>query len=420
MADFDRKFEDLEKGEKFPIGEPHKLVIPKVLPRVRIIGFFFDLNKCFLLPTAMAGMKGIRKQFLKHPNSNMLVVGHTDTSGDNAPNLTLSLERADSVVAYFKDDIEAWDKFFDAKLDATKRWGNREVQLMLSQLPDKSPIGKRFFKGEATGGNDATVEAVAKFQTAEKISPADGKLDPVTRKKIIDRYMELDGPDLPTPATGTISLTGHGAGENFPEIDTGDGVRKDENRRVEIFFFDGPITPPPPKDRLSRKGSPEYPLWKKQVTEDIDFHAGTEGPQARLTINLMKDATTPLADRAFRLEIGDAVTEGTTDADGLIDAEVSAGAGGGFLFILGKAADGSDVDLWSVELEFADLPAAATLKGAQQRLNNLGLFAGREDGKADPVTERALRRFQALAGISPETGKLDAATAQKLEQTYGS
>ena len=48
---------------------------------VRLVGAFFDTNKCFLLPSAMTGIRKLVEVYDKHPNGEMLVVGHTDTSG---------------------------------------------------------------------------------------------------------------------------------------------------------------------------------------------------------------------------------------------------------------------------------------------------------------------------------------------------
>src|SRR6266576_3860662 len=114
---------------------PATLVIRRRLPRVRLVGLFFDLNKCFLLPSAMPGVRRIPQLYDEHPSSNLLVVGHTDTSGDDDFNLTLSLERADAVAAYLTNKVNAWEAFFHNPSEK-KRWGIHEIQLMLSVLPE--------------------------------------------------------------------------------------------------------------------------------------------------------------------------------------------------------------------------------------------------------------------------------------------
>jgi peptidoglycan hydrolase-like protein with peptidoglycan-binding domain len=108
------------------------------------------------------------------------------------------------------------------------------------------------------------------------------------------------------------------------------------------------------------------------------------------------------------------------DAGGMIQTQVPLGASGGTLTFLGKNADGSESELWAIELTFAPLLGAQTVEGAQKRLSNVGLFPGREDGNQDETTTRAIRRFQELDHIQPENGELDAQTAARLRDYYGS
>jgi outer membrane protein OmpA-like peptidoglycan-associated protein len=55
-------------------------------------------------------MKGIRQVveiYQANPTGKLLVAGHTDTDGDEGFNLGLSLDRAEAVKAYLKDDVAA-------------------------------------------------------------------------------------------------------------------------------------------------------------------------------------------------------------------------------------------------------------------------------------------------------------------------
>lgn len=61
---------------------------------------FFDTDKCFLLPTAMPTVQKLKQLYDDYPGSTVLVVGHTDASGGAAYNDLLSLERAESVIAF--------------------------------------------------------------------------------------------------------------------------------------------------------------------------------------------------------------------------------------------------------------------------------------------------------------------------------
>ena len=78
--------------------------------------------------------------------------------------------------------------------------------------------------------------------------------------------MSADGTTLPRG----IERTTHGCGPYFPDAPTGPNDDVPQNRRVEIFVFDGPIVPPPPAD-YSEPGSPEYLAWVAQVDETIDL-----------------------------------------------------------------------------------------------------------------------------------------------------
>jgi type VI secretion system secreted protein Hcp len=249
-------------------GISTKLVITREVRRVRLVGMFFDADKCFLRPSAMVGIRGIKDKYDEHPKSNLLIVGHTDASGKDDHNLKLSLERANAVAAFLTDDVDAWAAHFsDESERVSKTWATTEVQAMLSALPEgETP----FLSSDAVDGIDGsqTKAAVRQFQEAKGLA-VDGIAGPITRKALITDYMAIEETSLPDG----ITLTTHGCGENFPVADTGDGERNPEDRRVETFFFDGPITPAPPR-KTSKKGSAEYPAWLAQLTETVDLSVG--------------------------------------------------------------------------------------------------------------------------------------------------
>lgn len=265
MAEITATLADLKKGVKFKAGEPGQLKVIRA-QRARLIGMFFDLNKCFLLPSATLAIKSLVKTYDAHPQSEVLIVGHTDTSGQEAYNETLSLERAEAVAAYLTDKVSEWETFFGEGKPNEKRWGLLEVQHMLTRLPEGKPA---HYAGTPNGANDAKHQTAVKAYQTEKGLKVDGIAGPNTRKALITDYMALDGTTLPKEA----SLTVHGCGENFPVQETGDSVRSPENRRVEIFFFDGPVTPPP-EGKISKKGAKDYPEWLKAVQTTIDLSGG--------------------------------------------------------------------------------------------------------------------------------------------------
>lgn len=63
-------------------------------------GVYFDTNKSNIKGTSEETLKRLAGIFKEYPNSNILVEGHTDSSGAAEYNLSLSKKRAESVTAY--------------------------------------------------------------------------------------------------------------------------------------------------------------------------------------------------------------------------------------------------------------------------------------------------------------------------------
>lgn len=230
---------------------------PPAVCCVRMTGMFFDTNKCFLLPDAMRGMRRMASVYKELPDSEILIVGHADTSGEPDINDPLSLERADAVAAFLKDDADAWlDYYGDGVADA-KRWGAREDMAMLSQLD---------------GGKHLSAPSPIKSYQQSRGLSDDGIAGPKTRGQLIKDYMAIDGTSLPEG----IAATTHGCGENFPLAGADGSEDAAGSRRVECFVFEDGIDPPPPGDN-SGPGSTEYPQWLSGVTSHFDLGA------ARLT-----------------------------------------------------------------------------------------------------------------------------------------
>lgn len=240
----------------------------KGIVRGLLTGMFFDTDKTLLLPRAMKGIKQLRRYYERNPGSQLLVVGHTDTSGRPDYNLPLSDDRAAALAAYLRDDVEAWTRWYDAPKES-KRWGTREDQHLLSALPDGGPF---FFQGEVDGKADAetkaAIEAFQRFANERRGAAlkVDGLAGPKTRAELVRAYMELDGTSLPA---GTVLLT-HGCGEFHPEVATGDEVALEANRRVEVFFFPEQVDPPP-QATCPDPGCPEYAVWRLRTVLTIDL-----------------------------------------------------------------------------------------------------------------------------------------------------
>jgi len=248
----------LEAAEAAP--QVRMLGAVPVVVMARMRGLLFDTNKCFLLPTSLVALQGLRRIYDANNHGELLIVGHTDKTGDPATNDPLSRERAKSTQAYLEEDVDAWLDSYD--LPGQKQWGDREDQLMIAAMPDFD-----------TRGEDEDV--VVWFQRTRKLE-VDGKAGKQTRTQLIKEYMALDGVKLSEEPGFRINVHTHGAGENFPLADTGfeldaaavDAEEDPFDRRVELFFFD------PDFKVMPAAGAPdggEYFEWRKRAAQNDDF-----------------------------------------------------------------------------------------------------------------------------------------------------
>jgi outer membrane protein OmpA-like peptidoglycan-associated protein len=243
-------------------GTPQQRMLGAV-PQVvfgRARGFLFDTNKTFLLPAAVPALTQLRDLYQQNDPSELLIVGHTDTTGDASTNDPLSVARAKSMKAYLEDDVDSWLKNYDGS--GKQKWGAREDRLMITALPD-FPL------------RSEDEDLVEWFQRTRELT-VDGKAGPETRKQLITEYMALDGASLKDDQEFHISITTHGAGQNFPLDKTGlelDQSAADEqedpiDRRVELFFFDTDFGVMP---KPGAAGGPEYLKWRQAALENQDF-----------------------------------------------------------------------------------------------------------------------------------------------------
>lgn len=277
----------------------------QIPPRVflgRLTGLLFDTNKTFLLPRSLDGIRGLRRFYAAHPGAQVLVVGHTDTVGSPQANLTLSMERALSITAYLKDDVDAWMEFYAGR-QGSAHWGTVEDQHMLSALVDAS--GAKFHAGPIDGNPATSREGVRRFQGSKGL-PADGQAGQRTRTALVTAYMQIDGTTLPA---GTV-LQMHGCGEFHLAVQTPDETAEQQNRRAEVYFFESRIDPPP-RPRCPAPGCPEQPEWLRRTVHVFDLE---QGPGA-LDVAVVDRAGTPLAAAAVHVS-GPSVADGQTDATG--------------------------------------------------------------------------------------------------------
>jgi outer membrane protein OmpA-like peptidoglycan-associated protein len=88
-AEIDR---DLEGATVERVGEGIKITFDS--------GILFDVGKATLRPAAEANLSQLGEILQKYPDTNILVEGHTDATGSDELNLSLSRQRAQSVSNY--------------------------------------------------------------------------------------------------------------------------------------------------------------------------------------------------------------------------------------------------------------------------------------------------------------------------------
>jgi outer membrane protein OmpA-like peptidoglycan-associated protein len=374
-------------------GDAHRVKLPPRVLRGRLTGFLFDTDKTFLLPSAVPGIKALKGFHDAHPGMKVLVTGHTDTVGPAAYNLGLSDERAAAVAAYLTDAVDTWMAWYGGGAHS-KAWGTREDQHMLTALPDGQPP---YFAGPVTGVLDgATQAAVKRFQTDHGLT-VDGVPGPETRRALVTDYMAIDGTTLPA---GT-ELATHGCGEHHPAVPTADETDEAENRRVEVFLFEGPIEPPP-KQPCPHPGCAEYPEWLRRTVMTIDLSS----PLLEVIRVLVVDrGNQPLANVPCEIVVdGSAVFAGRTGGDGFATTGPLPPAKACVVRWTDRldAADGELMFREEIMLRFDDGDA-----GIEQRLHNLGY-------RRPPAPADAVRAFQRDNGM-PETGvTADVADAVRL------
>jgi len=309
---------EVKRAEKLPAfavaaAQQRTVVLQPRVVRARLLGMWFDTSKCFLLPTARKTLPMLKDLYAGSPESDLLIVGHTDTAGQPSYNDPLSLERAEAIAAFLRDDVEAWLAWYGAGKPDDKRWGTTEDSSMILALAEQ--------KGEVI---PADPPLVAWYQTSRHIDPVDNVMGPVTRRALIREYMSLDGTTLPPE----IKVTTHGCGENFPIASTGDGQDKLENRRVELFFFDNPLQAPDrpaailpaPPGKSSKPGSKEYPEWVLRARQTHDFFPGGDVELTSHISVVLTAGGVPVRDRPYKIYLdGGVVLEGTTGADGFLE-----------------------------------------------------------------------------------------------------
>jgi len=408
----------------------HTFMLRPPVALARLHGMYFDTNKCFLLPTAVASLKRLVETYELHPDSEVLIVGHTDTAGSETYNLDLSADRADAMKAYLRDDADAWLAWYEEGVRESKRWGEHEDLLMIDALVPDDEFGEgshlaayqEWHNGEAADARQEDQER-SRPDGWEELK-VDGILGPKTRRQLILDYMNLDGTSL----EDDVRIVTYGCGEYFPleseegkvdqEAEDGEDVKFD--RRVEVFFFSKPfgILPPVPdvaegesskKAAKAKKDDELYPEWRQRVSRFYAIDTEGEGFRIRLcNFDLVPYASRPFA---FCLE-GYPEIRGETDENGFVVLDSPPAGAKGYVEVWPDDEEPDDKARWDIEI--TSIISPQTPRGASTRLANLDYFAGEPTDEMTDELRDGIRYFQADNEGLEVTGELDADTCARL------
>lgn len=63
-------------------------------------GILFDIDQTVIKPAAQTSLQQLAKSLQSNPQTNIMIIGHTDSTGTAAHNMDLSVRRAEAVKAY--------------------------------------------------------------------------------------------------------------------------------------------------------------------------------------------------------------------------------------------------------------------------------------------------------------------------------
>jgi len=215
-----------------------------------VVHYWFD--KALIEPCLRRVMRDVDAYARAHPDEKILIVGHTDLTGSDEYNQSLSERRARGVFAYLTaglahdDSVDEWDGLRKAG-QATNRlednWKVREYQQLLS--------GLGYYGGQIDEVHGPLTDAAVRNFQSDHALGVDGIVGDATWRALIDAYISVDALSIPDsrflPNCPGEIVKWLGSGEKDPVRNTEDAWRP--NRRTEIIFvranaLPGPVAKP--------------------------------------------------------------------------------------------------------------------------------------------------------------------------------
>ena len=402
--------ETFEGAATTPEKPPTLSVQPLVIV-VRMLGEHFDVDKCFLLPKALAGIQELVRLHREYELTDLLIVGHTDTSGAEDYNLDLSLERTSAMRAYLVNDADHWLTWYGSDKSWSKRWGSTEDNYMIGAL-----VADTSYPPTVLGFQQWHNASALRSDGFEELDD-DGVMGSHTRRQLILDYMHRE--DTTVPDDTVIEV--HGCGEYFPLDATGesldtaalDGQYEQEDRRVEVFLFPKELgmLPAVPGTKAA-KDARQYAEWRKRSLE-IDSLTLRD---SKLRLRLHDGDRNPLpAGTPYRYTMGGSPTpEMMASLDGWIEIELPQNVCPESILLEWGEKDDAGEYRYAEKL-YVDCDVGDEDAQARTKLNNLGYWV------AEDSIEPAVVAFQTDYGLSERGlfgGHLPPQTRLKLWKIY--
>jgi len=213
----------------------------------------FATDREVLLPDALGALIVIAGFAREHPEKQLLVAGHTDSSGSDGHNRELSERRAENVRLWLAGDAEGWSthcqgNFERADFKAVHAW----AQHHLGWSTDPGELDNAWH-GQARRARDVfrgECEAVLAIELEHDVAQnkEDWRGIHDLYSLIVARYLDIEAEDLLAlrrsfrfcePATLAC-------GEDFPRDRPGqNNPTSATDRRVDVLFFDPDEQPQP-------------------------------------------------------------------------------------------------------------------------------------------------------------------------------
>ncbi|MGL1935514.1 MAG: hypothetical protein OCD01_10850 [Fibrobacterales bacterium] len=304
---------------------------PLSIDCIEVIDQVFNLNSAIPVVDDEGTLVNILSTCFKHldewPDKELMVLGHTDTSGEPQPNFDLSEKRAQSVKALLSNDAELWKEMEQAQS------GVADYQQILQGLDILKGWGCDPGTVDGVDGS-ATQKGLKGFQSAYNENcdgslAVDGNIGPNSWAALLDVIYQtaVEQSEIKPSRIKPRFHAEYGiypCGESFPVDQTGmDGLQSASNRRVEIHMSDRPNPPklPEPAPEMAIK---DVVLYNSAVTAmNIIAIIRTTAGSNWIDITLHDDLDNPLAGYTVIIELPDGTQlEEVLDENGTASVEI--------------------------------------------------------------------------------------------------